>query len=661
MINKSFFFKNKSAKNFRVKKVFLVVFLITSICLRSQYDSAFEEEIFLSLNDGLKPDPYALFNAIKYEEELFERGLKEIDQIVKVIRSGNFSSKSRKRKIQLIYKKVHDKFLKHYKENAKFSDIFETGNYNCVGATALFALVFDEFDINYAIKEKPTHVYLVADTLGLQTTIETTLPNSGVLTYNSKFKNDFINYLKKNKLITKAEYNNTTTDYLFQKYFNSDKSINLTKLGAIQYYNNGLLALNSEEFKRATDQFKKAILLNPSNSNKYLYNISLSNALIDDINNNIYDGKSFGNNLKFNNGDEEIKNILISYFQNTAYKLCINKPDQEQFKHFFEEILEVCTIESLPNEIPHLYHFYNANHYRINGKYKESMIEVAKAHQYKKEDLGTKDLAQTVLMQNTISGNNNEKSIDILEDYFDQMPFLSEYTPLQNQYVNNYMKVIYDNFKFQKPVEGEIYYNRFLKGIVKYNINEFNDDMINNGLGYMSYYWVLEDKGLKALDIINNAISLVPESYKISELKQKIKTIVNQKKRIQKIRYPEITDNYQPNPYKDLNQRVNDYFPNKWKAVSILIGDTEQSLNEEEIFKFIAYKDKKCTYIINGKEEKGKWAFRPKSKTLYFIPNNDKDNYKVFKLKSIDETELVILPYKDQKKPSPYRYFLVAY
>ena len=62
-----------------------------------------------------------------------------------------------------------------------------------------------------------------------------------------------------------------------------------------------------------------------------------------------------------------------------------------------------------------------------------------------------------------------------------------------------------------------------------------------------------------------------------------------------------------------MQDKVNDLFPGKWKAVSIVIEDMEQDLNSKEIFEFDAEKNKNCLYTSNGKTQKGKWAYRPKS------------------------------------------------
>lgn len=158
----------------------------------AQYNNTYEEKLFKTIKNKNEIDAFDILKGIGYIEKLYSKGKNEIEVFVKEIKTSKFETRSLKRKIKIIYKKAHLKFLKKYDKKANFNKVFENGSYNCVSASALYALLFDEFGINYSIKEKPTHVYIIADTLGLQTTIETTLPTSGVFSYNQNFKNNYI-------------------------------------------------------------------------------------------------------------------------------------------------------------------------------------------------------------------------------------------------------------------------------------------------------------------------------------------------------------------------------------------------------------------------------------------------------------------------------------
>lgn len=650
----------KIVNNYHKYCVLIYMIFLCSI-VSAQYGGEFEEKLFETIKNKGEIKAYDILNAINYDEKLYNKGKNEIEVFVREIHNNKFKSKSLKRKIQTIYKKAHLKFLKKYDDKANFNNVFENGSYNCVSASALYALLFDKFEINYSIKEKPTHVYIIADTLGLQTTVETTLPSSGIFNYNQNFKKNYIDYLKKNKIITENDFNNSTIDLLFKKHFTEDKSISLSKLSAIQYYNDGLFKMDENSFISAAFQFKKAIEINPSSeSYKYLYFIALKNALIEDDKNEKFDGKLLGYFMNIKGNDIDLKELGIEYFKNVAHKLCIDSPDSNRFDQFFNDLTNQCPIENLPKDIPQAYHYYKANSFRINSEFSNAVGQIIKAFQYNKNDLYIKDLAQSVVLQNINSINDEKKSIDSIERYFEELPFLKNHKPLQHQYVLKHMKIIYDSFSLNKVLEGEEYYNNFLSGIVEYDIDYIDYNLIDNGLGFMAYYWAREKKFNKAIEVVNNGLSIAPQSLKLKKVKE---TILESKRLNNSLQnYNRSTIEYvQKSASEELKEKVDQFFPNNWKAKSIIIEETEQLLNENELFQIIAKKNKDCVLIRNGKEEKGKWAYRPKSRCIYFIPDYNKDDYMVFRLKEIYTNKLILLPFKDKKNPSPYKYILESF
>ena len=127
------------------------------------FSSPFEKTSFHTfLKDG-KKEYLRLFlaNSASADEDL-ERFEKKIEQTLREINASDAIRKKNDKKIKYIYQLVHDRFLSKYQEENRFYEIIKNGNYNCVTATALYALFFERLAIPYAIKEEPTHVYLVA-------------------------------------------------------------------------------------------------------------------------------------------------------------------------------------------------------------------------------------------------------------------------------------------------------------------------------------------------------------------------------------------------------------------------------------------------------------------------------------------------------------------
>lgn len=80
--------------------------------------------------------------------------------------------------IKKVFNKVHNRFLKKYESQSIFNDLTESGDYNCLTATALYMIVFDNLDIEFSAHEKKDHIFLVAKGKS-NVIIETTDPING--------------------------------------------------------------------------------------------------------------------------------------------------------------------------------------------------------------------------------------------------------------------------------------------------------------------------------------------------------------------------------------------------------------------------------------------------------------------------------------------------
>ena len=637
----------------------------TLICniqyVAAQYNSPFEEDLFSRLEEG-SVKSIDLLNAINYNQSLYEKGRDLIDGHIKQLKANDLDKKPLKKQIKTIYKSTHATFLTKYEEKANFSDIFKSGTYNCVTASALYAIILDEFGINYSVRETPDHVYLIADTSGLQTLIESTLPGRGVLVFNEKFKKDYVAYLHNNKLISDQEFHNSTTDNLFKKYYSKDKRINLQKLGAIQYYNKGVFLLENKRFIEASTYLRKALVIYPSNKIRYNHFASVQNALYSDFNSKRYDGISYGHVANSVLIDSTLSKILVDYFISVSQELCINTPDIERYEKFYNDIISICPETDIPSELLGEYHQFRAYHYGSSSEYVLALKEIKKAYDLQGENLRIRDMAQSFGVKHLFLESRYKSQIDSMDKYFSALPFLINEKYFQQQYTYYHMKVIIESFMYGQPQEGKEYYNMFLAAIDRYNIENFSEEHISMGLGYMVYYYANKNQTSKAKEILEKGLELTPGSLRLRQIQNEIKDarrIANQVALYESNRSTEpviVEETY--DPAEELKQDVYDHFPGRWKAVAIIIEDMEQKLTKKEVFQFVAEKNKKCTYTANGISQKGKWAYRKISRCIYFVPDRDKDSFLVFKVKEASSDKLVLLPYKDQRTPSPYRYVL---
>jgi hypothetical protein len=102
-----------------------------------------------------------------------------------------------------------------YKLSNNFSEIFETGYYNCVSGSALFALILSKLEIPYQIIEAPTHVFLIAYPNTEKIVLESTIPDEGSHQFSKRIIERYIADLYKSKLISKEEFEGNHAVRLF--------------------------------------------------------------------------------------------------------------------------------------------------------------------------------------------------------------------------------------------------------------------------------------------------------------------------------------------------------------------------------------------------------------------------------------------------------------
>src|SRR5690606_4233018 len=247
------------------------------------FRSSLEKEVLTAHFSGKETNPFMLFmaNGLLVNETSANDSYKKFQTHISSLNDEKVRNKKNDRKVKYMYDYIHNTFLKKYEERNRFEEIFQTGYYNCVSASALYALAFEELNIPYTIKELPSHVYLVAYPQGEQVKIETTSPIAGYQTIDASFKQAFVRMLKDQKLISVDEYNSTDMNTLFNKfYFGEQKDISLLNLVGIQYMNDALYRYDEEKYEEAHAQMEKGYLFIPTERSGYLL-VTMASAAFD--------------------------------------------------------------------------------------------------------------------------------------------------------------------------------------------------------------------------------------------------------------------------------------------------------------------------------------------------------------------------------------------
>lgn len=152
--------------------------------------------------------------------------------------------------LEFVFNSAQRKFLKGFKEYASFGQLLKNGSYNCLTATALYALVLERAEIRYEIIETNYHIFLMAYTEEGSVLIETTDAGNGFVTDASEIEKRIEGY-KENALKENAGNNNLLDFSLYNV-------VRLEELTGLLHYNLAIAAHNDNRLESAIDHLDAA-------------------------------------------------------------------------------------------------------------------------------------------------------------------------------------------------------------------------------------------------------------------------------------------------------------------------------------------------------------------------------------------------------------------
>ena len=442
----------------------------------------------------------------------------ELDQYISTLPPQEEDKKEMKR-VKKIYEMVHDKYLSKYVAKSYFNEIFTTGNYNCVSATALYAYIFDRLNIPYHIKELPTHVYLIAYPETYKIQIETTVPGSSGFYVPQKSEIEkIVNQLVENKLISKAELQKDGYDKVFNDFFYNDPSIGRNKLIGIQYYNKALFDyVEDQNAISSLGNLLKSMLFYKSplaqNLLKELLYLAVSEDKISQKENIVLVLK----NLKKINLD---KNFNRDYIEFILYKLYSN--DEINFTIIESFIADFETIEDAKlKEITLRYTYeYLAEQYSNKYEFKKALYYGEKLLEMEPKS----KLAQEVVIFNSVQIAS--KSVYNQEAYFNfdaicqKYPFTMEDNRVVAVYINFYAVLMETNIHSKNEKDLMAYFGKFelLVQAKKELILSIYSNMVAEIYLAVGRYYYGQSITQKALDIFNKGLVLFPDHKELIKM-----------------------------------------------------------------------------------------------------------------------------------------------
>ena len=381
-----------------------------------------EKELFLRLQTDLNID--FLEGFLLSDTSVRKSEIDDIKSEFKnLITNINISigGKSDEKKIKLIYSITHEKLFKQYEYKNYFLNVFKEGKFNCVSGSAIYALIFDELNIPYKIKETRIHVYLMAYPDNKKLIIESTTPSKGYIQLNEAFIKDYIQQLHDNKVVSDNEFSENSSESLFEKYYFSDSTITKKQLLGLQYFNQGIYAYEEKNFKHSFEMLKKSDFLYPSETTKS----SISQAYLSYLNSLDKESIEYAHYLGFADRFYDFgvtKDQIRTEFLFMTNSLLIDKYRVNKYKNCYLSILITAKDSTVINEISFIYNYELSRIYGVRSSLDSCISYAKKALSIKPTNIDAMELLLNGIAQETKNNYNFNESISLLLRLKDDFP-----------------------------------------------------------------------------------------------------------------------------------------------------------------------------------------------------------------------------------------------
>jgi tetratricopeptide (TPR) repeat protein len=487
------------------------------------FTSAIEKSEFEKHFNKKQTEYFNLFMASgqKTTEDHIKEAAHHFNARISTFDSEKFLSRKNDKKVKAIYDDVHAAFFRKYELENHFEDIFINGYYNCVSATAMYAMVFENLKIPYVIKEKPTHVYLIAYPAQERIILETTTPVGGSMAINPQFKQSYVKILRDQKLISASEYSAANVNALFDKfYFGDDKDISLTELIGIQYSNQGIYLSQNKKYAEALMEFKKSYMFYPSDrvANMMLgtaYELFHERQSKDSLH-----AATLGFMARFQKYG--ITNEMIKgEYSNVVQDLLFNRSQADKLKAYHRVLMIAVQNDELKGDLDFFYNYENGRMLYNQARYKEALpyfeacVNVQPGNQE-----GIRILIACIAAYSKTK--TNSEIIALLENLSSRHSTLFDNNVYNEMLGASYLIEMRNMFASGNAADGEKYKTQFESFYQKHSDAGFNHYLIGDAYSAAAVLYFKKGNSAKAKAILNKGLTISPNNYELTTRKKMI-------------------------------------------------------------------------------------------------------------------------------------------
>lgn len=480
------------------------------------------------LNNSQSPSDYLKLALVaELNEAEATKILARTDDHIKQLNWEASADQKTEKRLKQLFQMVHATFLKKYEEKAVFSQLFNTGEYQCVGASILYAYILEYYKIPYQIKETPTHVYVVAYPGSYNILFETTDPTTGYFVPDVKSKTNYVNALVKEKYLDAAYVEKVGVDQAFNEVFYSKTSITLKNSVGLLYYNKALEELNAVKYNEAYSDMAKAAILYPATKHEFLKSEIMGQLAKNFKFEGIKDWEALAYITNGANADEnDKKNVEYEFNELIQSKLWKNG-QQEKIDEIYAYLNKNLKDSTLKSNIEDNYLSENARYNFAMHKYPEAQTYIEKEIVKNPKNPMPKLMLVDIIAPRFSTQNGSVQNIDQLNQVTTRFPFLVTDPTIRSIYLFNYAAVSYYAFMQNDGPTGDKYMKMMMNELDTYtNHTQKNDMQVALVFAKASEYHYRKQGKQKAMEILNSGLKYEPDNQ---ELLRKIRVFKESK------------------------------------------------------------------------------------------------------------------------------------
>lgn len=170
------------------------------------------------------------------------RKMQAKEQLNKFVQPLATSRLSEQKLLRKTFRRLHSTLLKKYEAYSDFDEIFSSGRYDCLTATALFSQVLNQLNFSYKIIETNYHIFLLVQTASGEVLLETTDRFGGFITDKEAVAQRTSDYSRNVLTVENSKR------FFYHYSFNLYQNLSPEKLTGLLYFNQAVKAYNRHEW-----------------------------------------------------------------------------------------------------------------------------------------------------------------------------------------------------------------------------------------------------------------------------------------------------------------------------------------------------------------------------------------------------------------------------